>query len=343
MAAEINNNSRLSVRFARKQDVTTIMEFIGKYWKSDHILSYDRELFEYLYLERDESLNFAIATEVSTSRVVAILGFIPTNSLRSRVALALWKAINEKDLRALQPGLACFRFLINELSPESLFCVGINDNTRVIYEFMGYSTGLMDHHIVLNRDLKDYKIIIDPPRHFQTNSAAKIEKFSVNRILGAPELKTAISKLHLDKYGKDLEYFCHRYIEHPMFNYEIIEVLETDQVIGVVIYRRCFMNKNSCIRIIDVVGGVSCLKGALTFLNLEMAMNGDEYIDLVSWGLDKSELKNAGFIDRREFANCVVPEHFSPFSPLNKDTWVFSNLPDVEQLFKGDGDLDRPN
>ena len=343
MVAEINNNSRLSVRFARKQDVTTVMEFIGKYWKSGHILSYDRELFDYLYLERDENLNFVIATEISSSRLVAILGFIPTNSSRSRVSLALWKAVNDKELRAMQPGLACFRFLIKELSPKSLFCVGINDNTRVIYEFMGYSTGLMDHHIVLNKNLKDYKIIINPPSHFQTGSVANIENYTVNRIHATFELKTAVEKLNLEKYGKDFNYFCHRYIEHPKFHYEIIEVLEMDQVIGLVIYRRCFVDKNSCIRIIDVVGGVSCLKGALSFLNTEMVMFGDEYIDLVSWGIDKDELKSAGFTDRREFIDCVVPEHFSPFSPINKDTWVFSNLPHVEQLLKGDGDHDRPN
>ena len=188
MAAEINNNSLLSVRFARKQDVTAVMEFIGKYWKSGHILSYDRELFEYLYLERDENLNFVIATEVSSSRLVAILGFIPTNSLRSRVSLALWKAVNDKELRALQPGLACFRFLIRELSPESLFCVGINENTRVIYEFMGYSTGLMNHHFVLNMNLNSFSIIKNPPSHFQTRSLADTQIYTVKKIHSTPSL-----------------------------------------------------------------------------------------------------------------------------------------------------------
>jgi len=208
---------------------------------------------------------------------------------------------------------------------------------------MGYSTGIMNHHIVLNKDLKDYKIIIYPPSHSQTVGVGQMENVTVKRILSALDLKTSLSKLDLEKYGKDFEYFCHRYIDHPRFDYEIVEVLVTDQLLGMVIYRRCFVDRRSCIRIIDVVGGVLCLRGALTFLKTEMTMHRDEYIDLVSWGLDKDELKSAGFIDRREFPSCVVPEHFSPFSPVNKDSWVFSNLPHVEHLFKGDGDLDRPN
>ena len=343
MAAEINNNSRLSVRFARKQDVSTVMEFIGKYWKSDHILSYDRELFEYLYLERDENLNFVISTEVSSSRVVAILGFIPTNSLRSRVSLALWKAVNDKDLRVLQPGVACFRYLIKELSLDSLFCVGINVNTLVIYEFMGYSTGLMNHHFIVNKNLRDYKIIINPPQSCQSENIVSVGTYSANKIFGSFDLRSAAAKLSVEKYRKDADYLCHRYIDHPIFNYEIIEVLDRTEIIGLVVYRRCFVGKSSCIRIIDVVGGVYCLKAAKNFLIDEMIKSADEYVDLVSWGLDITELENIGFTDRRLHIGCVVPEHFSPFLPLNKDIWMFSNLPDHEHLFKGDGDLDRPN
>jgi len=343
MAAEINNNSRLSVRFARRQDVTTVMEFIGKYWKSSHILSYDRELFEYLYLERDENLNFVIATEVSSSRVVAILGFIPTNSSRSRVSLALWKAVNDKELPVLHPGLACFRYLVKELAPESLFCVGINPETRVIYEFMGYSTGIMNHHVVVNRELREYQIISNPPKGIQSEKSPRIDNYSINKIVSSIHLRTSAAKLNFEKYGKDIDYLSHRYLNHPIFKYEIMEVLDRGEVLGLVIFRRCFVGENSCMRIIDVVGGLNCLRGAVDFLIDEINRCGDEYVDLVSWGLDKTEIENIGFIDRREHSDCVVPEHFSPFRPLNKDIWFFSNLPNAEQFFKGDGDLDRPN
>ena len=330
------------MRFAQKSDVQSVMKFIDRYWQSGHILSYDQELFEYMYLKKNGNLNFIIATEISTKRDVAILGFIATNSSCSRVSLALWQAANDKELRALQPGLACFRYLIEELSPKSLFCVGINVKTKAIYEFMGFSTGLMDHHFIPNHSLKEYKIIVNPPL-FVNRKISRNRTCAVNRIIRSSDARTTAIKLELEKYGKDIDYFCRRYIDHPRFAYDVIEVLNESKLEGLLVYRRCFVNNNSCVRIIDIVGGTSCLKFAIPFLVNEMINHGDEYIDLVSWGLDKTELKHFGFVDRRKHVDCIVPDLFSPFVPLNRDVWFFSNLPDLEQFFKGDGDQDRPN
>jgi hypothetical protein len=330
------------VRFAKKHDVAVVMKYIAD-WKNGHILSHDQELFEYMYLGNDDDINFVIAPEISTGRVVAILGFIPTNTSRSRVSIALWKSVNDKNQRALQPGLACFRFLNGELSPESLFCVGINASTRVIYEFMGYSTGLMNHHFVVNNSLADFKIIMNPPNAARSESNLKTENYFINRIGNSSYLTIAAADLKIETFGKDADYLCRRYLDHPIFKYEIIEVMEKSKIIGILIYRRCFVEESSCLRIIDVIGGAYCLKGAKQYLIDEMMKSGDEYIDLVSWGLDKTDLENIGFADRRDHIDCIVPEHFSPFSRINRDIWFFSNLPDSEQFFKGDGDLDRPN
>jgi hypothetical protein len=74
-----------------------------------------------------------------------------------------------------------------------------------------------------------------------------------------------------------------------------------------------------------------------------MLINGDEYIDLLSWGLNGGELNEAGFANCREFVDCVVPEYFSPFSQATVERWLFTNLPNTEIIYKGDGDQDRPN
>lgn len=342
MEAVIKKSPYLSIRFAQKSDVQSVMKFIDKYWKSDHILSRDQELFEYLYLEKSGNLNFVIATEVSTGRDIAILGFIPTNSSRSRVSVALWKAINDNQLRSLHAGLASFSFLVNELDPRSLLCIGISVRTKHIYEFMGYSTCLMNHHFVLNQSLQEYKIIKNPPV-FNDNKAFDSHRYSIKKILSYSDLKNTAIIQEIERCGKDVAYFSHRYIDHPKFAYEIIEVFNGLSSEGLLVYRRCFVNEFSCIRIIDIVGGTSCLKCALPFLVNEMNKNCDEYIDLVSWGLNRAELEQIGFIDRRQHLDCIVPDHFSPFTMSNKDIWCFSNQSDSEQLFKGDGDQDRPN
>ena len=38
---------RYEIRLANKSDIDSIMKFIDKYWKKNHIMSRNRELFEY--------------------------------------------------------------------------------------------------------------------------------------------------------------------------------------------------------------------------------------------------------------------------------------------------------
>jgi hypothetical protein len=121
------------------------------------------------------------------------------------------------------------------------------------------------------------------------------------------------------------------------------EVMLNAKTVGILFFRRHFANDRSCIRIIDVVGAEVCLKSAIGPLVQEMLLNGDEYIDLLSWGLDGSQLNEAGFANCREFTDCVVPEYFSPFSQATVKRWLFTNLPNTEIIYKGDGDQDRPN
>jgi hypothetical protein len=157
------------------------------------------------------------------------------------------------------------------------------------------------------------------------------------------DLRNTTSKLDFAETLKDVEYLSHRYLNHPRFKYEVREVLLNDKTVGVLFFRRLFANDRSCIRIIDVIGAETCLKSAIGPLAQEMTANGDEYIDLMSWGLDSNQIKEAGFANCREFADCVVPEYFSPFSQTTVERWLFTNLPVTEIIYKGDGDQDRPN
>ena len=44
-------DERYEIRLANQNDIDSIMEFIDKHWKKDHILSKDKELFKYEYLD----------------------------------------------------------------------------------------------------------------------------------------------------------------------------------------------------------------------------------------------------------------------------------------------------
>ena len=343
MAAKTSSDPRLILRFGDNADVGVVTKFIDEHWKPGHILARDRELFEYMYLEKDGRLNFALAFEPLSNELIAILGYIPSDALHSRISLSMWKSRSDAHLRQYKAGLAVLRFLIDGLKPKSIFSTGISADTRDIYRFLGYSCDVMNHHVIVNNELAEFKIIKNPPssKFYSQTYGSAVSSLAV--IKSDEDLRDVASKFEFAKTLKDIEYLSHRYLNHPRFNYEVREVLLNTETVGILFFRRLFANDRSCMRIIDVVGAEACLKSAIRPLVLEMQQNEDEYIDLLSWGLDSNQLNEAGLVNCRDFADCVVPEYFSPFNQTNVDRWLFTNLPETEIIYKGDGDQDRPN
>ena len=343
MAAKTSSDPRLILRFGDNADVGIVTKFIDEHWKPGHILARDRELFEYMYLEKDGRLNFVLAIDPQTEEVIAILGYIPSDALHSRISLSMWKSRSDAHLRQYKAGLAVLRFLIDGLKPKSIFSTGISADTRDIYRFLGYSCEVMNHHVIVNYEISEFRIIKKPPTigFFRPPTDHGVSSFAM--ITGEEDLRHVAMGLDFGTTLKDIDYLCHRYVNHPRFKYEIREVVSNVKTVGILVFRRLFANDRSCIRVIDVIGAEICLRSAIWSLVKEMQQNGDEYIDLLSWGLDSNQLKEMGFNDCRELVDCVVPEYFSPFSQSNVDRWLFTNLPETEIIYKGDGDQDRPN
>ena len=343
MVAKTSSDPRLILRFGDNADIGIVTKFIDEHWKPGHILARDRELFEYMYLEKDGRLNFVIAIDPQSEEVIAILGYIPSDALHSRVSLSMWKSRSDAHLRNYKAGLAVLRFLIDGLKPKSIFSTGISPDHYDLYRFLGYSCDLMNHHVIVNDGVTDFRIINNPPRTIFARSSSEHGASSLVVITTDEELRRVAKSLDFAETLKDVDYLSHRYLNHPRFSYEIRGVVSNSKTVGILVFRRSFANNRSCIRIIDVIGAEVCLRTAIGSLVQEMQQNGDEYIDLLSWGLDGSQIKEIGFTDCRELTDCVVPEYFSPFSQTNVDRWLFTNLPETEIIYKGDGDQDRPN
>lgn len=333
----------IEVRFANSSDVYRISSFIDAHWSQGHVLTRDRELFEYMYLEKDGRLNFVVAFEPQVEEPIAILGYIPSDALHSRISLSMWKARSDPHLRKYKAGLAVLRFLINALKPRSIFSTGISEDTQDFYSFLGYSCDVMNHHVIVNNELEEFRIIKNPPQISFEFVTSEILLSSLTTISTNEELRNDVANLDFSATLKDIDYLCHRYIDHPRFKYEVRSVRLDKKTIGILVFRRSYANDRSCIRIIDIMGEEICLSSATRLLVQEMLENGDEYIDLLSWGLDSKQINRIGFTDVHDFADCVVPEYFSPFSQTNVDRFLFTNLPETEIFYKGDGDQDRPN
>ena len=335
--------SGLDVRFGGSSDIPSVMEFIKEYWRAGHVLSTDRQLFEYLYLEKDGGLNFVLAVEPEANELIAILGFSSSNLKLSRISTSMWRSREDLKFRKYRAGAAVFNFLFKQINPVTIFSNTINPNTIKFYEFLRFSCFLMDHFVYVNNKVDEFKIIANPPQQFPSLLLSETPIAVLSPVIDSSGLLRALKKTSLLEGRKDIWYLEQRYLKNPRFEYDVCEVFVESRSIGLIVYRRQFVNSSSCIRIIDTIGDEPCLVAALPALINEMYEQGDEYIDLVCWGLDIDTIQKTGLVDRRKYPECVVPELFSPFVPENIDRWLFTNNPDSEKIYKGDGDQDRPN
>ena len=56
-----------------KKEIRSIMSFLKKFWKKNHILSKNLKVFKYFYLEK-KKINFVVAKY--QSKIIGVMGFI---------------------------------------------------------------------------------------------------------------------------------------------------------------------------------------------------------------------------------------------------------------------------
>ena len=226
-----------------------------------------------------------------------------------------------------------FEFLMNELKTELIATVGVNIETSgEIYLFFDYELGKMNHYFRLN-ELAEYKIakVID-----------KLIPEIKSGFVSAQELKSVDEIPKGFKYDKNaipksVDYIKRRYFNHPVFKYNV-NLFDDDLI---VITRLQEYNSNKCLRIVDILGDYNKIPVITGYFDNYMKKNNIEYIDCYNSGISNKQFTKAGFIEIQNSKN-IIPEYFSPFEQKNIDIG-YSSSKKGTVLFKGDGDMDRPN
>ena len=171
----------------------------------------------------------------------------------------------------------------------------------------------------------------------------------LNKLLKSAEKKTLNNnKLQISSSlvpQKSIQYFESRYLAHPIYNYKLFGVEESNKIIGVIVLRKVFNGSNSALRVVDFLGEPLALNGLYSNFQKLLNDNGSEYIDCYNYGIDESRFYNAGFTKRTKEDDVIIPNYYEPFEKRNVDLhFAFkcdSNYNFV--AFKGDSDQDRPN
>ena len=333
-------DEKYEIRFAHYEEIDEIMRFIDEHWKKGHILSYNRELFEY-DMVIDGRVNFMIARNRESGMIEGLAGFIPASRDKTRYDTwgSIWKVV---DGAMGLLGLELSRRIEKNENIRSALTMGINPETAVpIVKRMRHfeDVGKMQHFYCL-ADCSTYQI-------------AKVQHYepfieNIDYQVKVTEFKT-FEELE-DRYDvsantdavpyKDSWYVKHRYFDHPIYHYQVFGLSEKDVVQALLVCRTQEYAGAEALRIVDYIGEARLFAGISGFLKEKLQEY--EYIELYCYGFDTSYVKQSGMTEVTDHDTNIIPNYFSPYVAENIDVWV--GVPKGHAVFfKADGDQDRPN
>lgn len=340
-----------NIDFCKENEYDDLRMFLKKYWKENHIFVCSKEVFDFQHFDREKKrYNYVIAREKSSGEICAILGFVPTSQFdkdmkRTMIWPCIWK--NRKDVNRKGLGVTMYYYLKTNLSIETISILGISEIALSIYKYWHMETGKMEQYVMPNFTEKDYiaKGLSEVYNKFSDDSTDTLELSEIDE----RDYKTIMSNdliFSVNSIYKTKEYYFNRFYKHPIYQYNFLAIKDEKKIVAIIIVRSCKVENRKCLRIVDFIGRVDYLICVKEQLQTYLQQYGYEYIDFVEVGIDSEILQKAGFINRRDYKNVVVPNYFEPFVQENIDLdYAYKTVVNDSKkiFFKADADQDRPN
>lgn len=341
-------DERYDIRLAKLEDIPDIMQFINDYWKKGHILSVDRELFEYEFVYNDQ-VNFTLALDKITHSIEGILGYLNTSNPENEKAKDIWGSIwkvKEGNIPFLGIEILKRMKILTQCRME--LGSGVNPKTAapILRKVFKDTVSKMQHFYLLNKTFEEFNVA-------KIYSICKIP-YIVNDVV---EIKTVSDAEELQKFFnvnvlqdklpyKDLWYVNKRFYQHPYYDYKVYSLKKYEDSLcsAILITKEIHVKNNKILRIVDYLGDRMLFQYLGEYLTDLIIKERYEYIDFYVFGFEKQYIVNSGFKLKDENDTNIIPNYFEPFERKNVDIWV--NYPSrykQVQFFKADADQDRPN
>ncbi|OJT97112.1 MAG: hypothetical protein BGN82_01045 [Alphaproteobacteria bacterium 65-7] len=337
-----------SFAYCRLDQVDELIAFIRDHWSSGHILAKSRAFLDWQHRdEAQDRYNFLLASD-SKAGIVGVLGFIPSSRYDSTftgrdetIWLTTWKA--RPDF-AHGIGLMLLRGLMSRTAPACIGAVGLNPATRAIYQALGFRTGKLARHFLLNPAVSDWKLA-EIPSGFR---AAAVKTSAIRRFTRVTEGELGGIVTGLD-FGADAAprrsptYIINRYLRHPYYKYEVHFAAGANRKAALLVTRLCHHDGASALRVVDAIAAPGILADCGEAFNDLLASTGSEYLDFYS-SSHGDALRSAGVENIAEHPGLVLPCYFEPFERSNIElNYSLLGVDGEVAIFKGDADQDRPS
>jgi hypothetical protein len=330
------------LRRCRAGEIQGVMAFIDEHWRKGHVLATSRALMDWQYRAEDGSYNFIVAME--GDKLLGVLGYIPEDHYDATLKgkgiawLALWKL--RDDVKVAGLGLSMLRHLEKLIGSAAVGVNGINATHPPMYKAMGYQTGHLHHHYVVNPDAPQTLMNSSAPQQVFPYPASGEADMHELDIAG---LESMAVQWPITNH-KSPASFSKRYLQHPFYRYHAY-LLEHRSSRGLIVARVADHGQAAALRLVDFIGDVDVLAESGSSLHRLMQDLKVEYTDFLNAGLPPHVLEHAGFADLDFAGHVIVPNRFEPLERRNvKVLYAIKSASARDiKIFRGDGDQDRPN
>jgi hypothetical protein len=336
--------SKIIISKLHLKDLNKFNVFIKKHWVSKINLSNLKKVFKWQY-QNNKYYNFYVARKLK--KIIGIQGYIPINHYdksfnKDQIFLAFLRVMEGKHIGV---GLKLQQNIIKENNHKFIGVVNIVKLTHNFHKWLGFTIHKMNHHFIFSQKINKFKIL----------KLRKLRKLKIKK-----QLNTSVIELNSKNINKLLnnsfyniqiptksnKFIINRYIKHPFYKYVVLLISKHKVPKAIMVIRPIKIKNTTVLRFVDYIGSEkSFLLTSIISSKLLEKFNA-EYIDLYSYGISKKILKNAGYTNRYNEKDSIVPNHFEPFEKKNIDLFCgFKSKLDNSKikLFKGDGDGDRPS
>ncbi len=333
-------DDRYDIRRVEYEEIGELQEYIRKSWKSDHILGNNTEFFLYEYYI-DNKVNFVIAKDRSSRNIVGMIGYIRASRDEEHLDIwpTMWK-VSDGTIPLL--GIELYRRLLNVSGARSILGCGNNPSTSsvMLNIVMKYKNERMKHYYRLSTKCEKRIAIINHDVCGITKECFDDNSLTIEKIEDIGSIEKVIKdQSSIDAFPyKDTWYYTHRFINHPIYDYSIWKISHSGRE-AILITREQNYNNSKAFRIVEYLGSDNLFSKLDKFFS--EILDEYEYTDIYEYGMDDDSLVKAGFTLIEDDDTNIIPNHFSPYEPVNTDIWV-SYSEGTPRFFKADGDQDRP-
>lgn len=322
----------LTLRLARPDEVDRVIGFINENFDWRLPLVNLPEYFNFYY-HNGEALQYALAEE--NGELLAVAGYIRANqSPAPDIWVSVWVA--KKGHNGV--GLDLMNALPDLTGASVVACNNIRPKTMAFYRFLGWYADRMPHYYRLSGQ-KTYTLarvtdrtILPVSGDLSLDLVSSAEQLAT---LGLPETP------HTPK--KDLWYLTRRYFAFPHLTYDVYCARESGTVLAYLVARVVDSGCGKVLRIVDYIGKDETLPRLGKAIDSLLHAAGAEYAECYCAGISSAVFAAAGFCERMEDSENILPNYLTPPLFENTDYYYFTNQPEQFVMFKADGDQDRPN